>query len=268
MLTSAYMTRLTWLTFMGKERWRELPEEAHEEHRHSEPILAADAVEIDDPNGFYFASAPTEVVEHAHALTASHEPKEVPPSMWLPLVVLAALSIFGGFILSRNNLLQNWLTPVSVDTFGAPDKEPGFPLGWISLGAALLGIAMGIYIVSKERFVDSEWSPTRLWVRRQFGFDDAVTVAAVEGGAQFGRALDTGIEAGVIDRVVNGLFQLVSWVGRWLSAIQLGRARSYALMMLAGGILIVGYMVLSTNLHTGREIMDYSDPAATQGAKP
>jgi NADH-quinone oxidoreductase subunit L len=267
LLTAAYMTRLTWMTFMGKEKWRDLPEAVHDTHEaHVEHSSEAF---LDDPNEFFFESAIVPVEDHEHALTASHEPKEVSPSMWLPLVVLAVLSIFGGFFLSRNDLLQNWLAPVSVNTLFAQSAEPSFPLGWISLGAAVLGIVAGLYMVRKEPSSDSQWSSARLWVRRQFGFDDAVTLATVEGGDQFGKALYSGVEIGLIDRVVNGMYLLVAWISAWFSRAQLGKARSYALLMLAGGVLIVGYMMLSTNLHTGKPAvgLDSSDTAAA-GAQP
>ncbi|MER3466231.1 MAG: hypothetical protein C4340_03505, partial [Armatimonadota bacterium] len=41
--------------------------------------------------------------EHHHGLTPEHEPREVLPSMWVPLVALAALSLVGGAALSGLN---------------------------------------------------------------------------------------------------------------------------------------------------------------------
>jgi NADH-quinone oxidoreductase subunit L len=249
LLTAAYMTRLTLLTFWGKERWRELAVDSHHEvHPFEASLEDPEAVVRDYPDDYYFDKEVTPAEMEDHGLTPSHEPKEVPPSMWLPLVVLALLSVFGGFFLSRNDMLQTWLSPITANSITDRPAEPTFPLGWISLGAALLGLVAGVYLVRKEKYSDAQWSPLHLWIRRQFGFDDAVTEAAVGGGAQLGMALDAGIEVGLIDRIVNGLFWVVSSLANGLSFISKGAARSYALLMLVGGILIVGYMTLSSNL--------------------
>jgi NADH-quinone oxidoreductase subunit L len=223
MLTAAYMTRLIWLTFLGKEeRWRHPT--PHEE--------SGDAHEHD-----------------GHGLTADHTPKEVPMSMLLPLVVLAALSLGGGWFLANNHLLENWLTPSSAATYLSVNAEPeAVPLTAISTGAALLGILAGIYVYRKglpvtEAFDETKWSPTKLWIRRQFGFDDAMTLAAVDGGRELGSVLSDGVESGLIDRIVNGTGWLSVVIGKSLGSLQRGFVRSYALLMLLGGVCVVGYFL-------------------------
>jgi NADH-quinone oxidoreductase subunit L len=227
-LTAAYMTRLTCLTFFGKEeRWRKLPEGHHDgEVGHS-----------DD--------------DHGHGLTPEHTPKEVPPSMLIPLVVLAVLSLVGGFVLNSNGMLENWLKPSSDPLVNQIEAEPtGIPLFAISLGAALLGILAGLYyywkaLPTSEGPEEAKWSPVRRWVYRQFGFDDALTVAAVQGGDQLATLTWTAFDNGLIDGIVNGVGWFAAELGKALSAVQRGLVRSYALLMLIGGIAILGYIFLS-----------------------
>jgi len=226
-LTAAYMTRLTWLTFLGnQERWRTLPADGHG-HGHTE-----------DGETDY------------HGLTPDHTPKESPPSMTVPLVVLAVLSFAGGLVLWYGNAFQNWLKPSSEPLINEITEPQGPMLMIVSTCAALMGIALGIYFYGKrlpsgEGLDESKWSPARLWIRRQFGFDDTLTTAAVEGGRELATLTWVGFDKGLIDGIVNGLAWVTSGVAKGLSAVQQGFVRSYALLMLVGGIVLVGYMVLA-----------------------
>ncbi len=235
-LTAAYMTRLTWLTFLGKEeRWRLQPAEALESGSEEHAVTGDSPVASDD---------------HGHGLVPDHTPKEAPPSMLIPLVVLALLSLGGGWVLWNGNLLENWLRPSSEPLINQLAEPDGNWLIWVSIGAALLGIASGLYYYAKglpssEGLDETKWSPVRLWIRRQFGFDDALTTAAVQGGAELGTLAWVGFDLGFIDAIVNGLAAVAAGVGKGLSVIQRGLVRSYALLMLIGGLVIVGYMLLA-----------------------
>ena len=96
--TAFYMTRLMAMTFWGKERFLEAPAggEADEAHAAAfdKGMAAHDAVHTaagDRPRH--------QVGEHVgpedHHV---HIPHESPPSMWVPLVVLAVLATIGGFV--------------------------------------------------------------------------------------------------------------------------------------------------------------------------
>ena len=94
--TAFYMTRLVVLTFLGEPRF-EKKEEHHDEHAH-------DAHDAHDAHGG----------GHGHGHGTPHES---PPSMTIPLVVLAILSVFGGFVgmgawTHMPNAFENWLAPV------------------------------------------------------------------------------------------------------------------------------------------------------------
>ena len=128
LLTAWYMTRLMMLTFHGnKERWRDITP-AHEAVGHHEPLGDETAKEIDDPYGFYYPAA-IEVahVDH-HDLEPDHTPKEVPASMLGPLVVLAVLSLGGGFLMAKDDAFQKWLYPTGLpvlhQTLEGAEKVP------------------------------------------------------------------------------------------------------------------------------------------------
>jgi NADH-quinone oxidoreductase subunit L len=100
-ITAFYMTRLMMLTFEGKERFRNTPQDSHGHDAHS-------AGGHDDGHGHHGA----------------FEPHESPTSMTAPLVVLAVFSAFIGLIgiphafpalvgsHANINLFERWLEPV------------------------------------------------------------------------------------------------------------------------------------------------------------
>ncbi len=273
LLTAMYMTRLSWLTFFGtEERWRAIPAGAHTDHDHTHHTDSAhdDHAEHashaphhgDDVFGFYYTDeeilseqhAMVAHEEHHHELDANHTPHEVPPSMYVPLVVLAFLSLVGGFILSRpapgSELprFETWLYPRPLPIVGEPLAHPeNIPLLWLSLAAAFGGLALGFLVYRKglpanEGLDDRKWKPWRLAARNQFGYDQAMMTASVEGGADVGVALWKGFDIKVIDLTVNGVAALMAFLGTWIRKVQTGYARSYALMMLAGVVAIIGYL--------------------------
>jgi NADH-quinone oxidoreductase subunit L len=257
-LTAAYMTRLTYLTFFGgEERWRELaaahashgPHETHPSHEsHSSH---------DDPHGFFYTeeelAARHEEHEHHHALTPSHTPHQPPPSMTGVLVVLAILSLVGGYALYAGGALQKWLAPSSGPTLLNPEAVSGHPHGWLgsallwlSIAAAGVGILYGIAVYrrglpTKEGLDESKWSPFRRSARDQFGYDAMMMEASVEGGGQAGNFLWKKLDAGVVDGIVHGIAFLAGQFGRLFRAFQTGYARGYALLMLIGGVGLLGW---------------------------
>jgi NADH-quinone oxidoreductase subunit L len=277
-LTSVYMTRLTALTFLGKEeRWRTLPEAAHHDEHHAvaensaltyEPTVHVEAPVVaeshpqdlaHDPHGFFFAEARHEEHEHHHELSPDHRPKEVPPSMWFPLVVLAALSVFGGFVLAKDNLFQNWLYPGGrLPIIGVAEAHPHLPVSLeiLSLIAAVAGIIFGLAVYLKKLPEDqgldeSKWTRLRIFQRDQFAYDRTLTIAGVEGGGDLARAIWRWVDVALVDGAVNGIGWLADTVGRGFRAIQTGYVRTYALAMLLGVVGILGFFLLALNFLGG-----------------
>ena len=105
--TAFYMTRLMAMTFWGKEKFLDKPAggEADEAHAHGfdvglEPHDARLASAGDRPRhepGEHVGPVPHRALhaDHKHVV---HRPHESPPSMWVPLAVLAVLATIGGFV--------------------------------------------------------------------------------------------------------------------------------------------------------------------------
>jgi NADH-quinone oxidoreductase subunit L len=247
-LTAVYMTRLTSLTFFGKEeRWRSLPAAAHDGQEHlaiaeESPALA------DDRNGFFHAEPVLAEEPPHHELHAGHEPREVPPSMWIPLVILAVLSVGAGLLL--NGKFEHWLYPDGLPILGeVPHEATGVPLMALSIAAALGGLLVGWFFYGKglpkdQGFDESKWRPWRRGAREQFGFDYVVTTGAIDGGGDVARAMHTYVDRNLIDGIINGLAGFTTGVGGLLKRLQTGYVRLYALVMLIGLVAFIGYFAI------------------------
>ena len=230
LLTAMYMTRMMWLTFFGgKERWQEESTDMH----HA----------IGDHD------------ESHHGLTTSHVPREVPISMWFPLVVLAVLSLGGGWYLEQHERLKEWLNMTSYGPKAAATAltDSTIPIVEISAAAAFGGILLGLLFYWKglprrEGWDLSQWSPVRRLIGNQFGYDSAMVSSAVDGGRELATVLDHHVDRALIGGSGIGMGKVSEWIYSILNRFQSGLVRMYALSMLAG---VVGIIALVLYLNNG-----------------
>jgi NADH-quinone oxidoreductase subunit L len=162
-------------------------------------------------------------------------PHESPAVMTLPLIVLAALSLFGGFI-----NVPGWLSP-------------GFPLSEhenvtamvISASCGILGILVATFLyVFRPHLADSlktAAGPLYTLVANKYYVDEiysALIVKPLETISRF--VLWKGVDEAVIDTsFVNGLGGLVRGWGSLFRQLQSGSIRNYGTWVLAGSLLII-----------------------------
>lgn len=179
---------------------------------------------------------------------------ENPPVMTVPLWILAVFAALAGLVFGlplEHGFIHSWLEPVFAGVEGE-EAAGGIPvivslllssvialagigLAWLmyvqgSLSPARVAAALGpLYTASFHRwFVDEAYD--RVFVRpfnRLAGF-----------WAYF-------IDRLVIDGAVNGVAALFSGLNRILRRAQTGYARSYALSMLLGAVVIAAYFLLT-----------------------
>jgi NADH-quinone oxidoreductase subunit L len=146
-ITAFYMTRLIALTFWGEERFRKIHAggEADEAHasEHDKGLKPHDAVTASagdrphhEPGEHVGAHDATDRLD-ARGVSHGHftEPHESPRSMTLPLIVLAAFSMFVGLVGvpaaltggANLNFFEKWLEPVIVDVHRAPSHSEAAP---------------------------------------------------------------------------------------------------------------------------------------------
>ena len=141
-----------------------------------------------------------------------HEhPHESGPVMLVPLVILALLSLGGGYFIKVPEILGTF--------FPAAEPHEDLSLVLISIGAGLAGIALAwlMYVV-KPGLADSFAGSMKglyTFVYNKFFVDelyDAAVVNPLVGGSRV--VLWKGIDAGLIDGIVNGVGARARNLGR------------------------------------------------------
>jgi NADH-quinone oxidoreductase subunit L len=174
-----------------------------------------------------------------------HHPHESPAVMWVPLAVLAVLSFVGGIVFKIPEFLKFVFPAV---------HEPENPmLMYISVAAGAIGIfAAYVMYLLKPGTADSiagALGPIYRFVYNKYKIDElynAVIVKPLVGGSRL--LLWRGVDAGLIDGIVNGVGSRARDVGSLLRRFQSGNIRSYATWVLAGGVAVMLVMGLAGGL--------------------
>jgi NADH-quinone oxidoreductase subunit L len=175
-------------------------------------------------------------------------PHESPKVMTIPLVVLAILSVFGGFLL-LNDWIVEWLTPVVGHAEHEALAVPAIVLTLIIVAVVVVGIAIA-WLTFGRRDVPRA-APQNVSVFTSAARADLYGDAINEGlfmrpGDRFVSGLAVFDDHGV-DGAVDGTAATFGGLsGRW-RRWQNGFVRSYALSLF-GGALIVVLALLAVNL--------------------
>jgi NADH-quinone oxidoreductase subunit L len=172
---------------------------------------------------------------HAHA-------HESPLVMTAPLMILAVLSLVGGFF-----NVGEFLAPVF--PHGEAHGGDHGMLGYIVTGAGLLGIALAwLFYVAKPSLGDSVANAFRgpyRWLLNKYYVDEAYDAAFVEPIVHGSRTvLWRGADVRLIDGLVNGIGRWSRGIGRGLRLVQSGYIRSYAAWVVLGSVIVVLAMTM------------------------
>ncbi len=172
-------------------------------------------------------------------------PHESPPTMLVPLVILAVLSLAGGYLFKIPAILGTVFPTVEV-----PED---FGLMAIASAAGLLGIALAyLMYVARPGIPDSIVAAFRLpynWVYNKYFVDEAYAAVVVNPVVSGSRALLwKGVDAGLIDGAVNGVGTRARDIGGVLRRLQSGNIRSYATWVLLGSVAVIVALGLAGGL--------------------
>ncbi len=178
--------------------------------------------------------------EHAH---------EAPAVMSIPMLILAVLAVIGGYIgLPRLSLVEGYLEPVLHAEHAAEAGATEWVLLAVSALIALGGIALAYYLYVVRPAVPAnlskQFAPLYTLLSRKYYVDEFYMAVVVEPLRQVGRFIAELFDPRVVDGAVNGLARLAGVCGEGLGTLQNGRVRSYALSILVGVVIILGYFLL------------------------
>ncbi len=240
-VTSFYSFRLLYMTFHGKERFRD----AHDDHGH-----AHDAHD-----------------DHGHH--GAHEPHESPWVVTLPLILLAIPSIVIGFLTigpmlfgtdwsGHHEQLPFFFGSIDVsgarDVMGALKKEFHGPLAmawhgftqwpfWLAFAGFALASVMYLWKTDLPAKAARIFAlPIRV-LQNKYGFDDLWIGGFAGGGLKLGKA-SRAVDDHVIDgAMVNGSARLVDLFASVLRRTQSGYLYHYAFAMILGLIALLAVLI-------------------------
>jgi NADH-quinone oxidoreductase subunit L len=219
-ITSFYMFRLLFMTFFGDYRGASSDAQGHDSHGH-------------DSHG-----------SHGHG-----EPHESPMVMLVPLMILAVLSLFGGFV-GWGNHFENFLAPVfgTTEAAEAASHSTELLLMGVSVAVALLGcwLAYLLYYAKPElpqKIADSLGGLYQTVVHKYY-IDEIYAAVFVkpliDGSTQI---LWQDVDRKIIDAAVNEAGTGAKHVSDEARRMQSGNIRSYAGWIAAGSAVVIAFML-------------------------
>ena len=245
--TAFYMTRILYLTFHGEERWVEA-------HVPAEVDALKEAKSRIDAYGFEVTP------QQLH-------PHESPVSMTGPLWVLAMGAIFAGYVglphfLGGHLAIEGWLGGIfdsahaAVAEHGAHGaeaahgdtaKEMSFAIISTVIAFAGIGAALFCYAVKPglTKTLGDALSAVRRVLSNKYYIDEIYDFVFVTPIRRFSESvLWRVIDERVIDGTVRGVGTAARGLGGILSRAENGIVGSYAVGMLLGVVIILGYLAL------------------------
>ncbi|HYA91320.1 MAG TPA: NADH-quinone oxidoreductase subunit L [Thermodesulfobacteriota bacterium] len=205
----------------------------------------------------------------------AHHIHESPKMMTIPLMVLAVLSVIGGYvgvphILGGANHIHEFLAPV-LGGGGEPAKaHAGISLlsqAWASggegggHGAALeflmmvvsvvialigIGIAYLFYVKNPAlpKLAAERWKGLYKLVYNKYYVDEIYEILFVNSLKNLGTGLWKGFDDFVIDGTINGTAYLIGLLSGAMRKMQTGLVQNYAFAMVIGGVVLAGYYIV------------------------
>ncbi|MHB8068011.1 MAG: NADH-quinone oxidoreductase subunit L [Desulfobaccales bacterium] len=185
----------------------------------------------------------------------AHHVHESPPTMTVPLMILAGLSVVGGFVgiplIEGGHLFRDFLSPsiTPVVHHAAEHPTAAFEIGMMafSMGVAALGIylAYKMYILFPDLpgKVADKFRTIYDLVYHKYYVDEVYDTVVVEPIKEGSNILWRQVDEKGIDGVVNGSAGIIAFLSAHLRKLETGFVQNYALAILLGMVVITGYLI-------------------------
>ena len=211
--------------------------------------------------------AEEEVKKHIH---------ESPPIMTIPLIILAILSVIGGYVgvphaLGGSNRFHKFLEPVvgpgpgsAVEhakinlnsmayaaehgTHAAHSASLEYILMLISIICAAIGVWIAYYYYikhypEKPKEMVEKFKGIYTTIQNKYYVDEIYGYLFVNGAKNLAKTLWIEFDVKVIDRTANLIAEFFRWSGSVIRVIQTGLLQDYALAILIGGVAVLYYFL-------------------------
>lgn len=178
-----------------------------------------------------------------------HHLHESPVAMTIPLIILAILSIIGGFVgipevfLHGGDKLGEFLSPVITNHSGGHvTHSTEYMLMGLSTGLVLLMIAFAWF--KFKNYQRTEETGLGKVLENKWYVDELYDKIIVNPLHNFGGFLNSVFESKVVDGIVNAVGKAVNYGSRQLRLLQSGQVGNYVLLMVVSMVLIFAIQFL------------------------
>ncbi|MGB3007232.1 MAG: NADH-quinone oxidoreductase subunit L [Chitinophagaceae bacterium] len=172
-----------------------------------------------------------------------HHLHESPAAMTIPLIVLAVLSIIGGFVgipeifMKGGDKLGEFLAPV-IRQQGVHTVSHSTELVLMGLSTVLILVMIIIAWLKFRNYKRTETTAFGKVLENKWYVDELYETIIVNPLNKLGRFFNDIFEKNVVDGMVNGVGKLVNYGSRQLRLLQSGQVGNYILLMVVSIILI------------------------------
>lgn len=173
-----------------------------------------------------------------------HHLHESPAAMTIPLIILAVLSVIGGFVgipevfMHGGDKIGEFLSPV-IPAYGEHNVSHSTEYMLMGVSTALVaGMIIFAWVKFKNYQRTGEETGFGKVLENKWYVDELYEKIIVNPLHQFGGFLKSVIENKVVDGLVNGVGRAVNYGSRQLRLIQSGQVGSYVLLMVLSMVLI------------------------------
>lgn len=176
-----------------------------------------------------------------------HHLHESPSAITIPLIILAILSVIGGyvgvpeFIMHGAHSLKDFLAPVFAKSYEILEAhEVSHSTEWILTGVstALIIITVVFAWNKYSKGPDAEAKGLGKALENKWYVDELYEKIIVKPLNNLGAFFNSVFEKSVVDGIVNGVGRFVNYSSRQLRLLQSGQVGSYVLLMVVGMLLI------------------------------
>ena len=175
----------------------------------------------------------------------------------MPLVILAVLSVMGGFVgipeaLGGKHFLEEFLKPVFEDSSFRMVHSISHETEYALMGIAILVMggalyyAYTVYVKNKTLPVaeDQELKPIHLLVYKKYWVDELYENVITKPLNFISEALHKVVDNQIVDGTVNGVGKFVNWFSGIIRYAQTGNLGFYLFVMVIGIVVILGSRML------------------------
>ncbi|HUP11794.1 MAG TPA: hypothetical protein VM187_06270, partial [Niastella sp.] len=179
-----------------------------------------------------------------------HHLHESPAAMTLPLVILAVLSVIGGFVgipevfASNAHSLEHFLSPIFAASARLAERHhmeasQEYLFMGISTVAIILVILFAVNSYKKYQRTETENTGIAKLLENKWYIDELYDGLIVNPLNAFAGFLKNIVEKSGIDGIVNGVGRLVGYGSRQLRLLQSGQVGNYILVMIMAMVVFI-----------------------------